>query len=162
MSALARSLLLHVVGVVAVLALAGCGGAGGVSAPLGGQSGGQWEATLGGHAIELADADVVCESAEDSMHLRIGDIDPANPSRATGISAIVGGPPEEPEVRIVHFSLPDGTTLLYSPAGARGPGVPKTGASIEGDTYTIDGAGTVHDPSGRGSTTAFTITVTCA
>lgn len=162
MGALQRSLTLSAVGVVAVLALAGCGSVGGVRDGSDGSSGGTWEATLGGHAIELEDDDVVCEQAEGSMHLRIGDIDPANPSRATGISAIVGGPPDGLEVRIVHISLPDGTTLLYSPASARGPGVPKTGASIDGDTYTIDGAGTVNDPSGRGSTTAFTITVTCA
>lgn len=162
MGALKRSLLLDAVGVVAVLALAGCGGDGGVSDPAGEGSGGQWDATLGGHAVELEDADVVCEAAEDSMHLRIGDIDPANPSGAAGIIAVVAGPPEGPEVRLVNISLPDGTTLLYSPASARGPGVPSTGVSIEGGTYTIDGAGTVHDPAGRASTTAFTIAVTCA
>ena len=133
MGALTRPLFLSAVGVVAVLALAGCGGAGGVSDPTGAESGGRWEATLGGHPLELEDAGVSCEQTDDSMHLRI-----------------------------VHISLPDGITLLYSPASARGPGVPKTGAGIEGDTFTIDGAGTVHDPSGRSSTAAFTITVTCA
>ena len=34
--------------------------------------------------------------------------------------------------------------------------------SVEGDTYAIEGAGTLNDPSGSKATTAFTITVTCA
>lgn len=80
MGAPRRPLVPCAVGVAAALLLAGCGDAGGARASADGDSGGTWEATLGGHPVELADAPVVCEQAEDSMHLRIGDIDPDNPS----------------------------------------------------------------------------------
>ena len=71
-------------------------------------------------------------------------------------------PEGEPEVRLVNFSLPDGRTLLYSPADAERPGVPGSGVEVEGEIYTIQGAGTLHDPERQDNTAAFTISVTCA
>ena len=162
MSAPRRSLPSVAVGVVVTLLLAGCGGAGGESSPADGPSGGQWEATLGGHPVELEDASVDCELVEGSMHLRIGDINTDNPSRSTGINAVIAAPEQAPEVMVAQFTLPDGRTLLHSPAKGRGVGMPSTEVTVEGDTYSIEGAGALHDPSGTQATTAFTITVTCA
>lgn len=162
MSALRRSLAPFAVGVVAVLASAGCGGVGGESSSPDEPSGGTWEATLGGNPVELEDAPVDCEQVEGSMHLRIGDINTDNPSRSTGINAVIATPEQAPEVMVAQFTLPDGRTLLHSPAKGRGVGMPSTEVTVEGDTYSIEGAGTLHDPSGQQATTAFTITVTCA
>ena len=160
------------VGALAALALAGCTGAGGDSASRTGDdpaseveadAGGRWTASLGGEPIELDSADVMCETGEDSMHLRIGEINPSNPSRSTGIHAVVGTPQAEPEVRLVIYSLPDGTSLMHDPATNSGVGAVDAEAVVVGETYTVSGQGRL---SGGGdsqrSTTQFELTVTCS
>lgn len=161
MSVLERSWTRCAVGVLAALALAGCGGVGGDRASERDPSGGHWEATLGGEPVELEFGMVDCETVDGSMHLRIGDINTQNPSRSTGISAVIADPDQDPRVASVRFSLPDGRTLLYSPATTGGVGMPSTEVVVEGDSYEIDGAGTLTGPSNDQATTRFTLAVTC-
>lgn len=161
MSARGRSCTRYAVGVLAVLALAGCGEAGGGRASERTASGGSWEATLGGEPVELEAGVVDCEMVDGSMHLRIGDIDIQRPSRSTGISAVISAPDTEAQVAAVDFMLPDGRTLFYSPLEDGGIGVPSTEVTVEGDTYAIQGAGTLNNLSGGHATTQFALTVTC-
>ena len=161
MSVLERSWTRCAVGVLAALALAGCGGVGGDRASERDPSGGHWEATLGGKPVELEFGMVDCETVDGSMHLRIGDINTQNPSRSTGISAVIADPDQDPRVASVRFSLPDGRTLLYSPATTGGVGMPSTEVVVEGDSYEIEGAGTLTGPSNDQATTRFTLAVTC-
>ena len=161
MSVLERSWTRCAVGVLAALALAGCGGVGGDRASERDPSGGHWEATLGGEPVELEFGMVDCETVDGSMHLRIGDINTQNPSRSTGISAVIADPDQDPRVASVRFSLPDGRTLLYSPATTGGVGMPSTEVVVEGDSYEIEGAGTLTGPSNDRATTRFTLAVTC-
>ncbi|MGP9613200.1 lipoprotein LpqH [Brachybacterium sp. AOP42-B2-9] len=161
MSVLERSSARCAVGVLAALALAGCGDVGGASDAGREPSGGRWEATLGGEPVELEFGMVDCESIDGSMHLRIGDISTQNPSRSTGISAVITDPDHNPQVASARFSLPDGRTLLYSPATTGGVGVPSTEVVVDGDTYDIEGAGTLTGTSNDQATTRFTLTVSC-
>src|SRR5699024_2384967 len=161
MSVLERSWTRCAVGVLAALALAGCGGVGGDRASERDPSGGHWEATLGGEPVELEFGMVDCETVDGSMHLRIGDINTQNPSRSTGISAVIADPDQDPRVASVRFSLPDGRTLLSSPATTGGVGMPSTEVVVEGDSYEIEGAGTLTGPSNDQATTRFTLAVTC-
>ncbi len=161
MSVLERSWTRCAVGVLAALALAGCGGVGGDRASERDPSGGHWEATLGGKPVELEFGMVDCETIDGSMHLRIGDINTQNPSRSTGISAVIADPDQDPQVASARFSLPDGRTLLYSPATTGGVGMPSTEVVVDGDTYEIEGAGTLTGASNDQATTRFTLTVSC-
>jgi len=104
---------------------------------------------------------VDCEQVDGSMHLRIGDISTANPSRSTGISAVITDPEQAPVVASANFSLPDGRSLLYSPATTGGVGMPATEVTVDEDSYDIVGAGTLTDSSNSKATTRFTISVTC-
>lgn len=164
MGGLTRSLLPVAVGALAVLAFAGCTGAGGdLASGDGVVTGGDWTATLGGDPVDLENEDVVCEAGEDSTHLRIGDINPSNPSRSTGIHAVVGTPETEPEVRLVIYSLPDGTTLMHNPATNSGVGAADAEVIVDGDTYTLSGQGRLSGGrDSQQSTTQFELTVTCA
>ena len=161
MSVLERSSARGAVGALAALVLTGCGGFGGADDSGREPTGGHWEATLGGDPVELETGTVDCEQVDGSMHLRIGDISTANPSRSTGISAVITDPEQAPVVASANFSLPDGRSLLYSPATTGGVGMPATEVTVDEDSYDIVGAGTLTDSSNSKATTRFTISVTC-
>lgn len=161
MSVSVRSSVRGAAGVLAALAMAGCGGAGGADDSGREPSGGHWEATLGGEPVELEIGTVDCELIDGSMHLRIGDIDTDNPSRSTGITAVITDPEQDPQVATARFALPDGSSLLYSAATTGGVGMPSTEVTVEGDSYAIEGAGTLTDGANHRATTRFTISVTC-
>ncbi|MEO5303977.1 MULTISPECIES: lipoprotein LpqH [Corynebacterium] len=120
-----------------------------------GSTGGSYEATVDGKAIEVENETILCQEAAGSMNLTV-----APEGAGTASITAVLSTDENLTVKALGMVDGEGNTLAYAESSPMGSAT----ASKEGDTYTMSGEGLLSNGSNptTGETKPFEVKITCS